>query len=229
MRRKLYIQVLLLTVAIIAIGTVVTVGFIVANSQTNSSTAITTPQGLGATAVVITPTLAPTVGVPNLKVLTPTVAIGDIIKLPSGMDADLKLLRASVAPSLLPQEALDIVYDKGVPWGRGGQHKGKIVTITAAFGTATIGRPLPNGAWGGIQNIAVETCNAGKCTSTGQILDRIENRAMWILDYENLDSSDFLRQPAPCGVTIQCRIHNRSAFAVDVQTKSVLYAWSYAA
>ena len=36
-------------------------------------------------------------------------------------------------------------------------------------------------------NIGVETCSVdGKCTPTGEVLDHLENRSMWILDMEGV-------------------------------------------
>ena len=123
------------------------------------------------------------------------------------------LLRTSAPPLISRQEALHLIHNGGAPWALGGQYEGETVTIRAEYGLVTLGRPGEHGRdWLGDRNIPLPT---------GEVLDHIERRPMWIVDYGNVIAygSGCPRCPPP--------IFNHIVYAVDAQTRAVLLSWFY--
>lgn len=120
--------------------------------------------------------------------------------------ADLTLVPVTVAPLISKAEALQIVRDK-IP--------APVVhnndPVVAMYGLATFGKPGEVGKpWLGDRNIPLPT---------GEVLDHIENRPMWILDFGNI----------PGGISSRADSgHNHVVYAVDAQTRAILLIWSYA-
>lgn len=149
----------------------------------------------------------------GLTIPTPSVAVGDIIPLPAALadHQNLTLRRPATNPQLSAQDAMRLVT---APWGMGGDYKGKKVTITATYGLATLGSRGADGKWvGGPRNLTI----------AGQVLDYIENRPMWILDYAN---TEFIVGgcPAPCPPP---PTYTHTVYAIDEQTKILVFGWFY--
>jgi len=103
---------------------------------------------------------------------------------------------------------MQLVEDLGVPFGLGGDYLGKPVTVTAAYGLGTFGHWDPvAGAWIGDLHIPLK--------GTDIVLDHIEHRPMWILDYGNVVAYG------------SQTTFNHAVYAVDEETRTVLLAWFY--
>jgi hypothetical protein len=148
---------------------------------------------------------------------TATPAVGEVIPLPADlkMCADLSLVRAAVPPAISQQAAMQAIADQwGVPWALGGQWEGKPVTVQAWYGLATFGEPNRNGqGWIGDRNIRL---------ITGEVLDHIENRPVWIIDYGNT-----VFHAAGCPGCPPPPKYNPTVYAVDVLTGTVMMVWPY--
>lgn len=123
---------------------------------------------------------------------------------------------ASVAgsPLMTLEESMAIVA-RLVPWGSGDDYAGKPVTVQAWYGMVAIGNPGPNGAWSGDTNIPLPS---------GEILPNLRGRLMWLLDYGNVPgivSSVCPGCPPP-------PVYDHDVYAVDAQTRAVLWLASYA-
>ncbi|HUZ02869.1 MAG TPA: hypothetical protein VMU89_21215 [Thermomicrobiaceae bacterium] len=138
----------------------------------------------------------------------PTPAIGGVIALPASQSGDLTLVRTTRSPTFSQQAAMQLVEDLGVPFGLGGDYLGKPVTVTAAYGLGTFGHWDPvAGAWIGDLHIPLK--------GTDIVLDHIEHRPMWILDYGNVVAYG------------SQTTFNHAVYAVDEETRTVLLAWFY--
>lgn len=184
------------------------------NSLQPAASLTTMPPTLTAAATVV-PTVA---GTPQ---------IGSEIPLPfSGKGIGLSsFMRTPDLPLISEQDAMKAIHNLGINFAYGGQFNGKTVTVWAAFGLGTLGEPGKNGqGWVGEQHFPVRTCeSSGKCTETGQFLDRIDHRPMWVIDYGNLDipvGAPPPWNPNPPPLT-------NSVYFVDAQMKSVLITESY--
>jgi hypothetical protein len=112
------------------------------------------------------------------------------------------------APVFSQQEAMQVVSNFGIPFALGGAYQGQVVSLAASYGIGTFGHPGgPGQPWIGDVNIPL------KGTST--VLDHIENRPMWILDYGNIVAYG------------SQATFNHAVYAVDIQTRSVLKIWFY--
>jgi len=95
-----------------------------------------------------------------------------------------------------------------LPWGLGGQFQGKTVTVAAWYGLGTVGHPGDAGKpWLGRRNIPLKD---------GTLLDHIQHRPMWIIDYGNMVAygAGAPKKPAP--------VYNHTVYLVDAQTRTVL-------
>lgn len=150
--------------------------------------------------------------------------VEELVPLPTELKdvSNLIMRRAGKASLLSENDALQAVSNMGVPFVKGGQYLGKTVTIKSYYGLVTIGSPNSKGEWvGGPVNIPLQTCSASnQCTPTGKVLDRIENRPMWLLDYGNVAFKT-------SGIAGPPYHHNHSAYLVDEETKKVLLVIGY--
>ncbi|HMM40867.1 MAG TPA: hypothetical protein PKA95_03105, partial [Thermomicrobiales bacterium] len=135
-----------------------------------------------------------------------TSAPGTIITLAAAPSGELTLVSAGSTSPISVEQALRAVYDRGVPFALGAAHNWQIPTISAAFGLATFGEKAPDGSWVGDRNIQLPR---------DKVLDHIENRPMWILDYGNTTAYGS-----------RARFAN-SVYAVDAETRAVLLIWFY--
>jgi hypothetical protein len=141
-------------------------------------------------------------------------AASEVITLPSSESGELTLIRTDEPPAFSQQEAMQIVHDFGVDVALGGERFGKPVTVSATYGIGTLGRPGgPGLPWLGDRNVPLK--------GTGTILDHVENRPMWILDYDNAYA------PAPACPGCDSLFFKHAVYAVDEQTRSVLIVWFY--
>ena len=76
--------------------------------------------------------------------------------------------------------------------------------VEATFGLATLGSATEDGSWIGDRNIPLPT---------GEVLDHIENRPVWIIDYGNTIGYSWR--------------FNHSVYAVDDATGGVMVIWVY--
>ncbi len=151
---------------------------------------------------------------PSTSPMPVTPAMGEVIPLPSSESGELTLIRTDKSPAFSEQEAMQIVHDFGVDIALGGERLGKPVTPSATYGIGILGRPGgPGLPWLGDRNIPLK----GK----GVILDHVENRPMWILDYDNAYA------PAPACPGCDSLFFKHAVYAVDEQTRSVLVVWFY--
>ncbi len=141
-----------------------------------------------------------------LPVATP--AVGEVIPLSSSTSGELTLIVTEKAPAFSQQEAMQIVHDFGIPFALGGDWEGLQVTVSATYGIGTFGRPgSPGLPWLGNRHAPLK--------GTDVVLDHIENRPMWILDYGNVRVG---------GSRAEFR---HAVYAVDEETRSVLKIWAY--
>ncbi len=188
------------------------------------------PKTLGTTLATGTP--SPTIATATTTSVAPSIPPGQVISLPSSERGDLTLVSTNLPPTISQETAMRAVYNLGLTFALGGQVvNGKSVTLQATFGLATFGKLANDGKnWEGNVNIPIQTCTSdGKCRTTGQILDHIENRPMWILDYGNTiwpgsarPSDTCGKSPCPTPVT-----YNHSVYAVDAITGVPMFAWPY--
>lgn len=63
---------------------------------------------------------------------------------------------------------------------------GQVIRFRATYGLVTVGGSGPDGGWGGsFLNERLSDCtHSGQCQPTGETLDHIENRPMWLFDLE---------------------------------------------
>lgn len=147
----------------------------------------------------------------------------------------LKVKSTSIPSALSQIEALQVVHNAGIPWALGGLYNNKTVTITSIYGLATLGfagdtsniytaqgtHPSGNCAnWFGPCDFPISSCNLGKCVDTGRVIDRFENRPMWIIDYGNT-----LWQNGGSGSAAPAS--NHTVYLVDVAEKVAIVAWGY--
>lgn len=150
---------------------------------------------------------------PATKAPEATPETGEVITLPASRAGELTLVDTGATPLISQEQAMQAVADLGVPWGLGGRWQGKPVTVSAAHGLATFGRPGENGKpWVGDRNILLPN---------GKRLDHIEDRPMWIIDYGNTIGYG--------GGCPECppAIFDHTVYAVDTQTEAVLKIWFY--
>ncbi len=252
MKQKGFDNILLAAIAVILVGSLLTIGLTVILTNSNKPTPVITTQNsppsqaqsgaiataspdiaLSSKAATLTPDLTPTtitatptqaVSEQGVTIVNPTVKAGEKISVPLENHVAIKVLRTLDLPLISLQQARTAVYNNGMSWALGGTQNGKTVTLTAVYGLVTLGAPNTNGngkGWLGPQNIDLPTCSTdGKCTSTGIILNHIENRPMWVLDYGNTD----FPAPGPACLTTPCptpQIFNHSVYTVDGQTGAI--------
>lgn len=137
-----------------------------------------------------------------------TPAVGEIIPLPSSTSGGLTLVQTDKVPAFSQEEAMQIVHDLGIPFAFGGDWEGLQVTVSATYGIGTLGHPgPPSMPWVGDRYFPLP--------GTDVVLDHIENRPMWILDYGNVRAG---------GSQAEFR---HAVYAVDEETRSVLKIWFY--
>lgn len=215
--RKFQISGIILTVLIFILLTVVVVlsGIDSPRKSTNATT--------GAQVVAVPtvappqPTSVPTIGTgyPDVTLNSPQIQVGQIIEMPANLvkQGQLTLKQADKSAKITLTEAFGAVP---TDWATGGQYKGKQVTVQVSYGLATFGKREADGGWSGYKNIPIYTCvKIRECTRTGQTLERIEDRLMWILDYKNITFS---------GGNVD---YNHSVLAVDDETGLKMFGWGY--
>ncbi len=223
MRHVYQTRLVLSAIAITIVGavliTVFSVFFMTPDSKVTEviNSTNNTQSQVAANAVVTTPvaTATPIAATSYVTITTPSVSVGDIIALPSELylTGNMNLRRTNTAAQLSLDEALGAI--KG-SWQKGGQFDGKLITVTATFGLATFGKPGADGKWIGFTGVPEFTCTGiRQCTRTGKMLDHIENRPMWVLDYKNLTFYG-------SGAT-----YNHTVYSVDDKTGLMLYGWTY--
>jgi hypothetical protein len=123
------------------------------------------------------------------------------------------LRSVSEPPLITQQQAMEIVA-KDFPWGHGGTWEGKHVTVQAWYGLGSIGYADSRGNWLGSLNIPLPS---------GQILDHIENRPMWLIAYGNVPGII----ASACWGCATVPVYTHDVYAVDAQSRSVIWLASY--
>lgn len=108
---------------------------------------------------------------------------------------------------------MQAIADIGMPWAHGGTWENMPVTIQAYYGLATFGGLGFNGVWEGERNIPLPS---------GEVLDHIEGRPMWIIDYGN---TTFVA--GGCPDCPEPPDYDHSVYAVDAATGEVWIVWGY--
>ncbi|HEX2915038.1 MAG TPA: hypothetical protein VH186_29865 [Chloroflexia bacterium] len=248
MRQKGFDKILVSAIAVIGISSLFMIGlaiFFTNSNKLHNDNSVQTLQASQTRALVgavpdsviaLTPshlasTPAPTVVEQGVTIINPNIAVGDKVLLPlDGQGTGIKLIRTLDPPLISLQEARSAVYNRGISWALGGNLNGQAVTLTAAYGLVTIGSPTATGnGWLGPQNIPLSICTTdGKCSPTNAVLNHIENRPMWVLDYGNTN----FPANGPACVSTPCptpQIYNHSVYTVNAQTRAVITADFYTA
>jgi hypothetical protein len=160
-----------------------------------------------------TPTTVETPTLPEPTVATPSPAIGEPFSF-SALEANaVTLVRTDGLPIITQEQAMQVVTDIGVPWGKGGTWEKGPVNVHALYGLATFGGRGSGGIWQGERNIPLPS---------GEILDHIELRPMWIIDYGNTTFA-----AGGCPECPEPPDYNHSVYAVDAETAKVWIVWGY--
>jgi hypothetical protein len=222
MRQKRYDPLLLTAltiVALVALGLLIAATFLTKTEITAEATASkaqTTPVLSNLAAAPTTPTTVAAGSNPNINLTVPTGAIGDIIPLPAQLSTtgDVVVRRSAQPAKLSLDEVLGAIDN---PWARGGKaDNGLAITVNITFGLVTVGHRGSDGQWYGLANIAEFSCTAVRqCTKTGKLLDHVENRPIWVLDYKNLITFG-------TGTS-----YNHTVYLVDDATGQFFYLWGY--
>jgi hypothetical protein len=122
------------------------------------------------------------------------------------------LRSVSEPPLITQQQAMEIVA-KDFPWGHGGTWEGKEVTVQARYGLGSIGYEGAHG-WLGDLHIPLPS---------GQVLDHIENRPMWLLAYSNVPGII----ASACWGCAPPPVYTHDVYAVDAQSQSIIWLASY--
>jgi hypothetical protein len=205
MRQRRLAHTTVKTLLLGAISLLLAVVLVSAKQRASTSTPAADQEATGSLAMAqMMGTVAPVLA-------TATPAGSDVIAHPASNNGRrFTLHRAPTPPTFSEQEAIQIARsNSGAPQELGNQ-------VTAVFGLATFGRPGgPGLPWLGSRNVRLPN---------GQVLDHIEKRPMWIVDFGNVDGdSGVSRSP-----TSTAPRHNHIVYAVDVQTRGVVLVWSYA-
>lgn len=122
-------------------------------------------------------------------------------------------LRSVSEPPLITQQQAIAIVAADFPWGHGGTWEGKPVTVRAWYGLGTIGYSGAHG-WLGSVNIPLPS---------GQILDHIENRQLWLLAYSNVPGII----ASTCAGCADPPVYTHDVYAVDAQSRSIIWVASY--
>ena len=140
------------------------------------------------------------------------------------------LRRSADAPIISLPEALQALHGQGDAWTPGQQYDGKIVKLMAAYGLVDLGYLDSKGAYYGSRNIRLKTCDSsGKCSDSDTVLDKVENRPMWVLDFSNA-TMQVLAPPADNSQPVACTPapdFNHSLYVIDAATRTYVIARFY--
>lgn len=188
-------------------------------------------------AATSTPAIIPTTGTPAITATTlipdefPTITNGP--EYPANF-AQQGLFIQPVAgkPPVSWETALKAMIPKDDPFTIVSDHQyienGQTILYTAYYGLVTDGFRGPDGRWAGnFLNIPLRDCAKGACNPTGEVLDHLENRPMWLFDLQiTVALSHATCPPAgtPCAETID---PNHQVNLVDAQTLMFIGGVSY--
>jgi hypothetical protein len=126
--------------------------------------------------------------------------------------AGLNLSAVSSEPVFVLSDALAAVATLSPPWRLDTGPDGRPSTLTAAHGLATFGWLGSDGGWRGLRRVPLPD---------GTILDHIDGRPMWILDFGNVHADPGGNPTTPIPTP------NHAVFAVDDQAGAVIAVWTY--
>ena len=238
--------IILSTIVVVIVGSIITIALTVlltgSNNKASSSVSLSQISRLDTPVAAANPTLSTTTvaltppgqttaaaGTAEASTTSP-VAVGENIPLPFGNRLSIKMFRTIDPPLISLEQAKKAIYNEGLDFSVTGILNGKVVTLDAAYGLVTLGTKNTGGnkqGWLGPQNIPVPSCDSsGKCNPTDAILNHVENRPMWVLDFGN---TDFPAAGVPC-TSNPCptpQIFNHSVYTVDAISGAVFTAEFY--
>lgn len=184
--------------------------------SSDSSSTRNMPSAVGLPAAVTADVSTPEIPVTSVIDATTAPAVGEPHpSTPAFAANDITMVHTDAQPVTSQERIMRSIADLGIPWGLGGEWEGKTVTIQSYFGLVTQGSPGRNGMlWEGVLNTPLPN---------GVVLDHIENRAMWIIDYGNTQFVD-----STCPDCAPAPMKNHSVYLIDDETGAVLLAWGYA-
>jgi hypothetical protein len=247
MRNKKYLNSAIGLIALVAL--VIVALAIYSNNPPHSAipAAAQPPTSVRATMRVDLPTInpitTPTATVGSVSALTvkpisataPTSAVGINLLFPwSESVPDVKIFQPGGLPLITQEVALRaLLARQGVKDISSVSNNkvianGEAITYKAFYGLVTIGGRRPGGPWAGsFLNVPLSNCTLdGKCTPTGKTLDHIENRPMWLFDFEITTPVSGI----PCQPNIPCtpaRNNNHSVDLLDAETLMFFGGFSY--
>jgi hypothetical protein len=249
MLKKIKLPILLGLLAIGAISVLLIALIAQNNLKTGTNAASDNSLFLAATVTVPpSPTILPPTVIPATPVLPPHLAptatpnLAEWIENPAIQSGPgVKLRRTTQAPLISKEEALQAIYNFGIPFavemGKNAKAYYGIGTIGFSMDTSKLtnsqGTPVSGDCkdWAGICNFPIQECTNGKCVPTGKFIGRLENRPMWFIEY-NMEST-IQYSNAGGGIIgsnaggIPKRENNRAVYALDVETKNLIMIWSY--
>lgn len=144
------------------------------------------------------------------------VAVGQAYDRPySKKGIDIKVVKVATPPLISQEEAVQALTNLlgGKPFG----NLGSSITMTATYGLVTEGFAGPSG-WNGELNFHL---------SDGEVLDHIENRLMWVLDYGGVSVPIAGQSCSQAGTCTVPPPDDHAIYLIDAATKMVLLATSY--
>lgn len=184
------------------------------------------------------------------NIITPTNTLGSHIKHRALDVSGVKLQHTAEQAVISPEEALQILYNSRFPAIYTGSTNGYPFNVDLIYGLGTVGETIPyrqitstNGVkvpencktWSGPCNYPLETCSSLTCKPSGEVLERIENRPMWIVNITISGSytaqSKFGPPPnakcaMPNGTTQPCnqaQTEGHFIYVLDALSKSILF------
>lgn len=177
----------------------------------------------------------------TVSVITPTIKMGEMLRQPLLYGSGVILKANPNQPTTSHFDALKAIYDFGIANAYGGKLNGRTLNISMIYGLATVGTVIPTynlagvnpnipeecKTWSGPCNVPMRICQNGSCVPTGEIVTRIIDRPMWIVEYTNIARDDILVSvplTPPCAAKGTCPPPGtgRAIYQVDEKTKTVL-------
>jgi hypothetical protein len=199
-----------LFLGIVALLAIIVLSLVFFNSPQTSSTNVgQIPNAVAATAT--TTPAAPTKA---------AIVDGAFLTLPKELAGnDLHIRATTSKPVISQQEAMQIIYNfTKVDWTLD-----KNGNTWAQYGLVTLGHAGSAGKpWVGPRNVTGVNCSAGKCQNSSQVLDHIEDRPMWVLDYANADIPIPGVMPCPGCPNTPPSGTKHVVYTIDAQTKTIM-------
>lgn len=208
--------------------TIVIIIAIIGLSYRNNSTKPSTAASSNLSTVVIATPIVTTVtqtqaSTPNITPTDTPVQVGQVYDRPYNKEG-IQVVRVADIPSISQDVALQALIAR---IGFNPMKNSTNVVLSATFGAVTQGQREADGSWSGARNLPIVNCTVtGQCTPTGQYLDHLENRLMWVLDFANVS----VPLPGVCNATQTCKAPPNAThivYLIDAQTLQIHLAIPY--